>query len=183
MKRVYISCYENNDRFYKNTIVNFNRNRNETLFKLIDSNESSFNEIQKGNPYFIELVKQLILKDSEVTIFLIGEETKKRKIVDWEARATMLQNGFLKKSGIIIIYLPDIVEKYGTKIPRSVLPTILQKNLQKPDVFAIETTWEKISKDFFNLEKLISVAYAYAKISEYELDDEYKKENSHNMNI
>ncbi|WP_229502885.1 hypothetical protein [Malacoplasma iowae] len=95
----------------------------------------------------------------------------------------MLQNGFLKKSGIIIIYLPDIVEKYGTKIPRSVLPTILQKNLQKPDVFAIETTWEKISKDFFNLEKLISVAYAYAKISEYELDDEYKKENSHNMNI
>ena len=71
MKKVYISCYENNDRFYKNTIVNFNRNRNETLFKLIDSNEASFNEIEKGNPYFIEMVKQLILKDSEVTIFLI----------------------------------------------------------------------------------------------------------------
>ena len=90
---------------------------------------------------------------------------------------------YLKKSGIVIIYLPDIVEKYGTKIPRSVLPTILQKNLQKPNVFAIETTWEKISKDFFNLEKLINVAYAYAKISEYEIDEEYKKENSHNMNI
>ena len=48
MKKVYISCYENNDRFYKNTIVNFNRNRNETLFKLIDSNEASFNEEQRG---------------------------------------------------------------------------------------------------------------------------------------
>ena len=51
------------------------------------------------------------------------------------------------------------------------------------DVNGVEYIYEKISKDFFNLEKLINVAYAYAKISEYEIDEEYKKENSHNMNI
>ena len=117
-------------------------------------------------------------------MFLVGDETKKRRVVDWEARAAMSKYGIFEKCGIVIVYLPELVEKYGAKIPRSVLPKIIKDNVDKSDVFVVETTWDKIKRDINILDKLLNTAYAYSKMSKYDVDiTSFEKDNFNNYPI
>lgn len=183
MKKVYISCYENLDSKYKEMLIKSNNLRENKLFSLIDSNEEEINNAFINKDNIVNFVKKNLMKSADVIIFLVSEETKKRRICDWEARAAMTKFGIFDKCGIIIIYLPDLVEKYGSKIPRSVLPSILEKNINKKDVFMIETTWEKIKRDMNIFDKLLNTAYAYSKMSNYEVDDSIVLENKSNFPV
>lgn len=181
MKKVYISCYENLDSKYKDVLIKSNEIRDNKIFTLIESNDDVINNAFVDKENIVHFVKKNLMKGADVIIFLVSEETKKRRISDWEARAAMSRYGIFDKCGIIIIYLPDLIEKYGTKIPRSVLPEILEKNINKKDVFMIETTWEKIKRDINIFDKLLNTAYAYSKMSNYELDDSIVLENQSNF--
>lgn len=171
MKKVYISCYENSDHLYKDILVKSNEMRGNKLFQLIESNPDWIEKdylTKKEN--IIPFIKKTILKTADVVLFLIGNETKKRRVVDWEVRAAMTKYGIFEKCGIVVVYLPELIEKYGTKIPRTVLPNILKDNIDKSDVFMVETTWDKIKRDINILDKLFNTAYAYSKMSKYDLD-------------
>lgn len=179
MKKIYISCYENADKKYMDSLIKSNEDRKNSVFDLINkTNESLLDKITNKST-IVESIKKNVLRDTEVCVFLIGPETNKRKEVDWIARAAMSSHGVLEKTGILIIYLPEIVSKYVSKIPHSVLPPILEKNIRRSDVYMVETTWRKISLDFYNLEKFLYTAADLARISNYELDDEILM---HNLN-
>ncbi len=184
MKKIYISCYENNDYKYKDILIKSNEIRGNKLFTLVESDpdliEKNFLS-KKEN--IVPFIKKNILKTTDVVMFLISDETKKRRVVDWEARAAMTKYGIFEKCGIVIVYLPEIVEKYGNKIPRSVLPNILRENVENPDVFLVETTWDKIKRDINILDKLLNTAYAYSKMSKYQLDSPLEIENIKNYPI
>ncbi|MBD5446005.1 MAG: hypothetical protein HDR31_01665 [Mycoplasma sp.] len=184
MKKIYISCYENNDLKYKNLLIDANKRRNNLIFELNNSTESDFYNLIGDSKSIIEKVKSNLFRDAEVAIFLVGDETKKRKISNWEARAAMSDYGIFRKCGIIIVYLPDLIQKYGSKIPRSVLPSILELNISKPDVYMHETTWEKIIRDINVFDRLLNTAYAYGKMSKYVLNEDIETENQSNyMNL
>lgn len=185
MKRIYISCYENHDSKYKDILVKSNEVRGNKLFTLVDSNpdiiEKDFSS-KKEN--IIPFIKKNILKNTDVVMFLIGDETKKRRVVDWEARAAMTKYGIFEKCGIVIVYLPELIEKYGAKIPRSVLPKIIRDNVDKSDVFVVESTWDKIKRDINILDKLLNTAYAYSKMSKYDVDiSPFETDNFNNYPI
>ena len=181
MKKVYISCYENLDEKYKDALIQSNVIRDNKLFDLVETNEDIINNAFIDRSNIVQFVKKNMMKSAEVIIFLISEESKKRRIADWEARAAMTKFGIFEKCGIMIIYLPDITYKYGTKIPRSVLPAILEKNINKKDVFMVERTWESIKKDVNTFDRLINTAFAYGRMSKYELDDNILLENKSNF--
>lgn len=184
MKKVYISCYENSDKEFKNHLIKFNQDRNNVLFHLIDSQEKDFNSIKNKDPFeFIDTIKKHILRDSDIVIFLIGLESHKRMTIDWEARAAMHDTNLIKKCGIVVVYLPDVCEKYGTKIPRSVLPKIIQKNMICRDAFILETTWSKLTHDINNIEKVLNVAFAYGQMSNYISDSNVQTKNESNIII
>ncbi|MCF0217422.1 MAG: TIR domain-containing protein [Malacoplasma sp.] len=178
MKKVYISCYENSDYKYKEILIKSNEIRGNKLFTLVQS-DSDFVEkdylSKKDN--IIPFIKKNVLRGADVVVFLIGEETYKRRVVDWEARAAMSSFGVLDKCGIVIVYLPELIEKYGSKIPRIVLPEILKVNVESNDVFVLETTWEKIKRDINILDKLLKTSYAYSRMSNYVLTTAMEKEN------
>lgn len=180
MKKIYISCYENNDSKYKNSLIEANKRRNNLVFELNNATESDFYNYINDQKNIVERVKTNLFRDTEVAIFLVGDETKKRKIANWEARAAMSNYGIFKKCGIIVIYLPELIQKYGSKIPRSVLPKILETNINKPGVYMIETSWDKITRDINIFDKLLNTAYAYGKMSDYTLDENIEKENQTN---
>lgn len=92
----------------------------------------------------------------------------------------MSDYGIFRKCGIIIIYLPELIQKYGSKIPRSVLPSVLEININKPDVYMHETTWEKVIRDINVFDRLLNTAYAYGKMSKYTLDENIETENQSN---
>lgn len=183
MKKVYISCYSNEHQKYKNTLLDYGKNKK--LFLTNCSNEKDFDFLNTNNTddEIIKSVKLKILKDSDVSIFLIGKETSSRKIIDWELRASMINYGVLKSCGIIVVYLPEITDEFKEKIPRSVLPEILYKNISNPDCHIVETTWNRINKEVGHLEKLLNLALCYKNLSKYKIDKNIKIKNSSKYNM
>lgn len=84
------------------------------------------------------------LKDSTVTIVLIGSETANRKWVDWEIYASLRPYGERSRNGLLGIYLPTAGET----------PARLQDNIDSGH--AVTMKWENIS---WQLESKIEEAY------------------------
>ncbi|OSA94312.1 UNVERIFIED_ORG: hypothetical protein B2H93_09175 [Clostridium botulinum] len=84
------------------------------------------------------------LKDSTVTIVLIGSKTANRKWVDWEIYSSLRPYGERSRNGLLGIYLPTAGEA----------PERLQDNIDSG--YTVTMKWESISTQ---LEKKINEAY------------------------
>lgn len=168
MKKIYISCYENKDEKYKRFLINQNEMSENKLFQIMESNYEAVNQAFMNKKNVVSFIKKNLMLAADVSVFLIGMETRKRRIIDWEARAALSNIGIFDKSGVLIIYLPDVTKEYGSKIPHSVLPKILRENIVKKNVYFAEETWEKLNNDLNAFDKLVSIAYFYNKMSKYD---------------
>ena len=103
MHKVFISYHHENDQAYKNHLVEIGRRH--SIFM-----DSSVNTGDIPDHLSDEQIRQKIrddyLRDSTVTIVLVGKETKRRKHVDWEIHSSMYDGTANKKSGILVINLP-----------------------------------------------------------------------------
>lgn len=89
-----------------------------------------------------ETIRQKIrdeyLRESTVTIVLIGRETYGRKFVDWEIASSLRDTQYNKRSGLIGIFLPDSgmsADRYYSDL----IPPRLADNL--PNGFAKLYNW------------------------------------------
>lgn len=103
--KVFISYYHKEDQkyaerlaaMYKNSIIDkslygdFGKLQNETIL----------NKIRRGH-----------LKDSTVTVVLVGMHTYGRKWVDWEINASLRPYGYRTRNGLVGIYLPHHSRKH-----------------------------------------------------------------------
>ena len=98
----------------------------------------------KTDDEILALIRTNHLKNSTVTIVLVGSETAKRKWVDWEIYASLRPYGDRTRNGLLAIYLPTA----GTT------PARLQDNLDSG--YAVSMKWENISTQ---LESKIQAAF------------------------
>lgn len=98
----------------------------------------------KTDDEILSLIRTYHLKNSTVTIVLIGSETANRKWVDWEIYSSLRPYGPRSINGLLAIYLP----KAG-KVPER-----LQANTDSG--YAVTMRWENIS---WQLESKIEEAY------------------------
>lgn len=109
MHKVFISYHHDNDQAYKNYLVEVGVRH--SIFV-----DSSVNTGDIPDHLSDEKIRQTIrddyLRDSTVTIVLVGKETKRRKHVDWEIHSSMYDGAVNKKSGILVINLPDTSESF-----------------------------------------------------------------------
>ena len=89
-------------------------------------------------------IRQDYLKDSTVTVVLVGSETYKRKWVDWEIYASLRPYGERTRNGLLGIRLPGA----------TTLPARLQDNVDSG--YAVLMDWENIS---WQLENKIDEAF------------------------
>ena len=101
--------------------------------KIIDSNDTD---------YVMRRIRELYLKDSSVTILLIGKCTWARRYVDWEIQASLRHGDIVTPNGLIGIVLPSAGKK---PIP----PERLLKNLkgEKSDEGYARWYWYPQRKD------------------------------------
>jgi MTH538 TIR-like domain (DUF1863) len=75
-----------------------------------------------------ETIRQKIrdeyLRDSTVTVVLIGRETWKRKHVDWEIAASIRDTKFNPRAGLIGILLPSYPSQKGKYNPHTIPPRL-----------------------------------------------------------
>jgi len=76
--------------------------------------------------YVMRRIRQLYLKDSTVTIVLIGKCTWSRRYVDWEIQASLRRGTTVTPNGLLGIKLPSYLKKYG-------YPNRLNSNLKQSD--------------------------------------------------
>lgn len=128
--KVFVSYHHANDQYY--------RNRFEQLFSdAHDIMVSKSVQIGDINTYLpTETIRQKIrdeyLRDSTVTVVLIGAETWKRKHVDWEIGSSIRNTQFNPRSGLIGILLPTYRRPYNepNNYTSHTIPPRLHDNIQ-----------------------------------------------------
>ena len=129
--RVFVSYYHRDDQDY--------RERFELLFSDIhDIMVSESVEIGDIDPYLKpDTIRQKIrdeyLRDSTVTVVLVGKHTWQRKFVDWEIGSSIRQTEYNPRSGLLGIILPTYPRSFGdmSQYNRHTIPPRLYDNIKR----------------------------------------------------
>ena len=144
------------------------------------------------------------LRDSTITIVLVGTATKGRKHVDWEIYSSMYNGPVNKKSGILVISLPTVDSRglvttshgqgerdlypgfswttissrtaYESRYPS--MPARLIDNLVNPKARISVTPWSLIANNGPMLRALIDLAFRDRQDCEYDLRRQMRRANS-----
>ena len=105
MHKVFISYHHKNDQRYKENLLTVNKNNNIFINVSVDTGDIDEN---LSDDNIRELIRDYYLRDSTITILLVGTESKWRKHIDWELYSSMFDGRKNKKSGILVINLPTV---------------------------------------------------------------------------
>lgn len=131
--RVFISYHHANDQQYKEGLVRWAKENNIFVDWSVDTGDISD---ELTDEQIRVKIRDEYLKDSTVTIVLVGTETKNRKHIDWEIYSSMYDGRVNKKSGIIVVNLPEINCSYYT----------VAHSGEKETVFPENTDWQTITE-------------------------------------
>jgi hypothetical protein len=103
--KVFISYHHAADSGYKNQLLTIN----ERLQMFIDcSVDTGAISDECPDQRIREIIRDEYLRDSTVTIVLVGLQTRGRKHIDWEIYSSMFDGAVNKRSGVLAILLPDV---------------------------------------------------------------------------
>ena len=104
MHKVFITYHHDNDQAYKERLLSINDLHGVFIDKSVDTGDISDSLSDES---IRRIIRDDYLRDSTVTILLVGNETKHRKHIDWELYSSMIDGSVNKKSGILVINLPS----------------------------------------------------------------------------
>lgn len=128
MHKVFISYYHAADQKYKDKLVSLAEKEQIFIDGSVDTGD--IDDEGMSDEAIRVKIRDEYLRETSVTIVLVGPETKTRKHVDWEIYSSMYNGKKNKKSGIIVIYLPSVQDTghvhigHGQKEKELVHPTI-----------------------------------------------------------
>ena len=201
MHKVFISYHHRLDQDYKNYLVQVGDKYGIFLDRSVDTGDISDDLSDES---IRRKVRDEYLRDSTVTILLVGLETKKRKHVDWEIYSSMIDGQVNKKSGILVVNLPstrntlcttshsgekeavypeiknwvsvDSRAEYERRYPY--VPDRIIDNLLKHEAKVSVTSWSKIGNNPRTLKFLIDAAFEDRGKCEYDLSRSMRRVNS-----
>lgn len=103
-RKVFISYHHRLDQAYKESLLQFNQEHDIFIDASVDTGDIDDN---LSDQTIRQKVRDEYLKNSTVTILLVGTETRFRKHIDWELYSSMFDGVVNKKSGILVINLPS----------------------------------------------------------------------------
>ena len=215
MHKVFVSFHHANDQKYKEGLVSWAEKNKVFIDGSVDMGDRSYPayDIAVAGPVDMgeipedwddqkirEYIRDEHLKDTTVTILLVGTETKNRKHIDWELYSSMYDGTVNKKSGIIVILLPSVKSEYYTCAHSSektfypettqwmsidsreeyhrrypYLPERIIDNLLEPNAFISVINWDKLTPDI--LRQMIDNAYNSRATCTYDLSRPMRKKN------
>lgn len=107
--KVFISFHHANDQCYKDCLVRWGKENEVFIDGSVDMGEIPE---EWDDQRIREYIRDEHLRDTSVTVLLVGNETKYRKHVDWELYSSMYDGKVNKKSGIVVILLPTVAVPY-----------------------------------------------------------------------
>lgn len=203
MHKVFISYHHLYDQDYKDYLVYLGKKYSIFLDSSVDTGDISDD---LSDQQIRIKIRDEYLRDSTVTIVLVGRETRRRKHVDWEIYSSMFDGKINKRSGIIVINLPgtpgtnyynapygnleksllypeitswmhiDTRAEYKRRYP--IMPERIIDNLLVPTVKISVAPWEKIVNSPKSIKFLIEVAFQNRLHCNYDLSSRMRRANS-----
>lgn len=191
--RVFISYHHANDQGYKNALLNLNAAHGLFIDGSVDIGDIGDHLDDQA---IRTKIRDEYLKDSSITIVLVGLQTKGRKHVDWEIYSSMYDGAVNKQSGVLVIMLPSTVctyytaahgdaekaavypenaswmavttrEEYERRYPYA--PARIIDNLLAPKALVSVTHWDRIAQNPAALYFLLEKTYEDRASCEYDL--------------
>ncbi len=199
--KVFICYHHTNDQYYKDELLRVNREYPMFIDASVDTGDISD---YLDDQTIRKLIRDSYLRDSTVTILLVGTETKRRKHIDWEIYSSMIDGAVNKKSGILVINLPNVNctyyttahsgeketlypgysywttitgrEEYEKRYPY--LPDRIIDNLLEPGARISVVNWDKIAEDLNHLVFLIEATYNDKSNCKYDMSRPMRRRDS-----
>lgn len=138
--KVFVSYHHERDEAYKTKFEGFGSN-----FDVLVSGSVNDGEIDSNLP--AETIRRKIrdeyLRDTSVTVVLIGAETWQRKHIDWEIGSSIRQTEHNTRSGLLGILLPTYPRADPMKYNPRTIPPRLYDNIKCE--FATIHNWSDIA--------------------------------------
>ena len=167
--KVFISFYHHDDQQYKNYI---DRNLSGNIInKSVMPGEYDPDD---SDEYIKRLIREDKISDSSVIIVLVGNNTKKRKLVDWEIYAG-LRASINGNAGLIGIMLPSVSKTFDEKYSYDDMPARLADNIKSG--YATFCDWNYALNNF---DKLIEDAFQ-SRITKKHLIDNSRQQMDRNL--
>lgn len=107
--KVFVSYHHDKDQYYRNLFEYLFAN----IFNIMVSKSVQIGDIDSNlkSETIRRKIRDEYLRDSTVTVVLIGSETWKRKHVDWEIYSSIRDTEYNSRSGLLGIILPSYPRK------------------------------------------------------------------------
>ncbi|RWF17888.1 MAG: hypothetical protein EOS64_22300 [Mesorhizobium sp.] len=199
--RVFISHHHANDQWAKNQLQQWADEYDLFIDVSVDTND-----VKDTLPTdsIRRIIRDDYLRDSSVTIVLVGTHTKGRKHVDWEIYSSMYNGTANKQSGILVVQLPSTCPTYWTaahEVEKAevypdcsswttindraeyerrypYLPGRIIDNLLAPKAKVSVTSWDRIAGNLNNLVTMINAAYDDRALCQYDLSRPMRANNA-----
>ena len=111
--KVFISYYHHDDQTYKDYLINMQELTPDTwqlqsIFEDCSVHENEIDDTGLTSEQIRCIIRDEYIKDATVLILLCGQNTRKRKHIDWEIHAAMYDSDKNPQMGILVINLPNI---------------------------------------------------------------------------
>ena len=202
MHKVFITYNHDRDQEYKEKLVDFGEHHSVFVDRSVDTGDIPD---EWEDQHIRREIRDRYLRDSTVTIVLVGQETRSRKHVDWEIHSSMYDGSVNHRSGIVVINLPGISDgqchaAYGDEEKRLLyadvgswthvdtrdeyerrypyMPDRIIDNLIKSDVTISVTSWSRVFGRIEQLAFLIDRAFDNRGNCGYDLSQPMRRVNS-----
>jgi hypothetical protein len=193
LRRTFIS-YHHADRRYKDDLLALNAVHG--LFHDASVDVGDIDDTSLTEQQIREIIRDDYLRDSTVTVVLVGTGTHGRKHVDWEIYSSMFDGSVNKKSGIVVLMLPTTGQGFvnsahgddekGLVFPEIAswsnvdtrqeqercfpfVPARLVDNLLNPNARISVAEWSRIAANPTKLRTMIEFAHRDRVICDYDL--------------
>lgn len=199
--KVFISYYHEDDQDFKNALLEANEDFN--LFDDYSVHEDEINDEGLTSEQIRRIIRDKYMQEATVLVLLCGQNTKRRKHIDWEIHTAMYDSDTNPKMGILVINLPNINQSMiacgsneeqimGSQIHwttlnkdksylqshYSYLPNRIITNIARDDVSISIVDWDVIANDANKLIELVDNAFNRRKTNNYDHSEPLRKNNS-----
>lgn len=155
-RKVFVSYHHQEDQDYKDRFVRMMTNH------IVDKSVRTGDIIDQGLP--VDEVRRRIrdeyIADATVTVVLIGRCTWRRKHVDWEISASLIDTAHNDRCGLLGIHLPSHQDFGDDEYNPRLIPPRLAYNCEGNDPFAAVHRWSGSENEVNRVRRWIDEAFA-----------------------
>lgn len=128
---VFVSYYHRDDQYYRELFENMFSD----YYDIMVSKSVEMGDIDEylSTERIRQIIRDRYLRDSTVTVVLVGKHTWQRKFVDWEIGSSIRQTQNSTRSGLLGILLPTYPRHFGdmNNYNRYTIPPRLYDNIDR----------------------------------------------------